>query len=226
MRPGATGPTRLLAGLTLVAALLSPGASAATAPGSTDVESSLSTQELLDRAGHDAVPFSPELAAVSCPIERGPLKEGSDADRLKVSTTVSATSIYYLRGRPKPTSYPTNNRIYPYEDRTWQITSVYLTQYKLEADGDLHLVLADSSGRTLVAEMPYGSCVPTSSRWKTAIATARTTFTRSYSPTTSWKYTHRLINITGLGFFDVPHGQTGAAPSGIELHPVTGITLR
>jgi hypothetical protein len=27
-------------------------------------------------------------------------------------------------------------------------------------------------------------------------------------------------NITGVGFFDIPHGQTGVAPNAIELHPV------
>jgi hypothetical protein len=26
--------------------------------------------------------------------------------------------------------------------------------------------------------------------------------------------------VTGVGFFDFPHGQTGVAPNAIELHPV------
>jgi hypothetical protein len=26
--------------------------------------------------------------------------------------------------------------------------------------------------------------------------------------------------VTGVGFFDIIHGQTGVAPNGIELHPV------
>jgi hypothetical protein len=34
------------------------------------------------------------------------VKEGSDADRYKVSATVSYTSVYYLRARPKPSYYP------------------------------------------------------------------------------------------------------------------------
>jgi hypothetical protein len=28
--------------------------------------------------------------------------------------------------------------------------------------------------------------------------------------------------ITGVGFFDYQHGQTGVAPNAIELHPVIG----
>ena len=31
------------------------------------------------------------------------------------------------------------------------------------------------------------------------------------------------IVVTGIGFFDFLHGQTGAAPNGIELHPVLNI---
>ena len=33
------------------------------------------------------------------------------------------------------------------------------------------------------------------------------------------------IIVTGVGFFDFLHGQTGAAPNGIELHPVLKIEL-
>ncbi len=66
------------------------------------------------------------------------MKEGSDASRFSVSTTVTATSIAYLGSRAKPSSYPTNNRIAPYELKTWQLRA-YLTQYKMESDGDLHL---------------------------------------------------------------------------------------
>ena len=30
----------------------------------------------------------------------------------------------------------------------------------------------------------------------------------------------RNVTITGIGFWDLIHGQTGVAPNGIELHPV------
>jgi len=33
------------------------------------------------------------------------------------------------------------------------------------------------------------------------------------------------VIVTGVGFFDSPRGQTGAAPNGIELHPVLKIQL-
>lgn len=208
----------------LPAALLGTLALGALAAAPTGITTSaqpqqLSLQQILDRAGQDGLPFDPQLAAVSCPVERGPVKQGSDADRYKVSTTVNPVSVYYLRGRPKPTSYPRNNRIAPYELHTYAVTAL-LKQYKVEPDGDIHLIIKDSSGRSMIAELPYVSCVPTTSRWRTQISTARSTFIHTYPVTTSWRYTSRSVTLRGLAFFDVLHGQTGVAPNGIELHPV------
>ena len=137
--------------------------------------------------GGVGLPFNPLLVSVSCPVERGPVKEGADADRFKVSTTVTTTSIAYLRARPKPASYPRNNRIAPNELHTWQLNAV-LTRYKQESDGDIHLVLKDASGRAMIAEIPNPGCVPTTSRWKNQIGTARAAFTHTFSVSTSWHY--------------------------------------
>lgn len=177
-----------------------------------------SLQKLLDGAGQD-LPFNPQLAAISCPYERGPVKEGSDADRFRVSTTVTHVSVFYLRTRPKPSTYPRDRRVTAAELHTYQVTA-YLTQYKEESDGDVHLVLKDAAGRSMIAEMPYRPCVPSTSRWRSAIASARYSFTQQYRLTTSWHYVHRLVDVRGIGFMDVRHGQTGVAPNGVELHPV------
>lgn len=209
----------LLTAPLLVTALLAPSGTSPAGP-STDP----SVQSLLDSAGQEGVPFSPSLASVSCPVERGPVKEGADADRSKVSTTVVRTSIAYLVIRPKPSSYPKNNRIAPYELKTWQIDAV-LTQYKQEADGDLHLIVRDSANRTMIAEIPYPSCVPTASRWKSLITSARSTFTHSYATSTSWHTANRSITLRGLVLFDPLHGQTGVAKNGIELHPAIGVAF-
>lgn len=206
-----TGVGLVLAGLAAVG-----GASQQTRAGD-DV------QALLDRSSVD-LSFDPQLAAVSCPYERGPVKEGSDSDRYRVSTTVVSTSIATLRGKARPASYPRTRRVGGPELRTFQVHA-YLTQYKLEADGDIHLVLKDSSGRNMIAEIPLGGCVPLASRWKSSMATARARFASTFHPTTSWHYVHQAITVRGIGFFDPPHGQTGAAKNGIELHPVTGVSF-
>jgi hypothetical protein len=42
-------------------------------------------------------------------------------------------------------------------------------------------------------------------------------------PTSSWQSLGAVVLISGVGFWDFPHGQTGAARNYAELHPVTGI---
>ena len=200
------------------AALLVTGALTTPMAGSAHPVPAQSLQSLLDSPQVD-LPLVPQLAAVSCPVERGPVKEGADADRFKVSTSVVRTTVAYLRSRPKPTSYPKTRRVTAAELHTYQVTA-YLTQYKIESDGDIHLVLKDAPGHSMIAEIPFGSCVPSASRWRAAIAQTRNTFTAAHHATTSWHYLHQLIDLRGIGFMDPPHGQTGAAPNGLELHPV------
>ena len=169
-------------------------------------------------------PAQPSLAS-SCGAWRWPVKTGSDADRFKVSKTVDLTSIKHLVGLTAPSSFPDyyqKHRFRGAERHTWQLTA-RLTQFRLEDDGDIHLVLKDSSGRHMIAEIPRPGCVANSSRWKAAIKAARANFTRRYQVTTSWHHVHRTIIIRGLGFFDEIHDVTGQARNGIELHPVTGL---
>jgi hypothetical protein len=203
----------------LAAAVLGTGLlTTVLAPASPRQVAAPSMQQLLDQAGHD-LPFVPQLASVSCPVERGPVKEGADADRNRVSSTLVNTSVAALRTRPKPSTYPKNNRVTTTEFHIWAVTA-YLTQYKQESDGDIHLVIKDSAGRSMIAELPYGSCVPSTSRWRTAILSARSTFGHTYAVSTSWHYVHRLVDLHGVGYMDPLHGQTGVAPNGVELHPV------
>jgi hypothetical protein len=215
---------RLVPALAAIAIAIVTGAAETPAALPADRGRTASLQALLDSPWLD-LPFNPQLASVSCPVERGPVKEGSDADRYKVLTTVTKVSVAYLRGRAKPSSYPRNNRVTSTELHTYQVTA-YLTQYKQEADGDFHLVLKDSSGRSVIAEIPYGTCVPTASRWNSKIGSARYTFAHRYSVTTSWHYVHRLVDVRGIGFIDTLHGQTGVAPNGVELHPVIYVYFR
>jgi hypothetical protein len=164
------------------------------------------------------------ILASGCGVERWPVKTGTDADRFKVNTTPISTTIQYLGSRAKPSSYPTSHRVTTYELHTYQVKAT-VTQYKVEADSDIHLVLKDSAGRSMIAEIPKPTCVGSTSRWRTSIASARTTWTSHYTTTTSWHYLHRSVTLRGLGFFDVPHGQTGRAPNAIELHPVIYVHL-
>jgi hypothetical protein len=97
-----------------------------------------------------------------------------------------------------------------------------LKEFKQEADSDFHLVLTDGTN-TMIAEIPDPACVHGSSPFLAGIANARKEFTAKYSPGDYWQVANVPVVVTGVGFFDTPHGQTGVAPNAIELHPVTDI---
>jgi hypothetical protein len=166
-------------------------------------------------------------AATSCGIWRWPVKTGSDADRRKVNQTVVDTTISYLRARTAPSSFAgfQDRRFRGAERHTYRLRA-RLTQFRLEDDGDIHLVLQNSSGKDMIAEIPRPGCVARSSLWRSAIRAVRSRFTDHYPVSTSWHHLNRRISIVGIGFFDEIHNVTGQAPNGIELHPVTGIRFR
>jgi hypothetical protein len=181
-----------------------------------------------------AVPASAAPAAVpgiraapSCGVWRWPVKTGSDADRRTVNKTVVDTTIRRLRARTAPSSFAghQNRRFRGAERHTYRLRA-RLTQFRLEDDGDIHLVLQNRSGKDMIAEIPRPGCVARSSLWKKAIRATRFRFTNHYRVTSSWHFVNRRIRIRGLGFFDEVHNVTGQAPNGIELHPVTRIRFR
>lgn len=128
------------------------------------------------------------------------------------------------RRTPRPQdapSLPSNNRIRPTELTEYVIAGT-LTGYKSESDGDIHLVISNSAGRTIIAEIPDTRCV-VATQFKTEIANVRKQFLARYTPTSIMKNPRRPIRVRGIGFFDYRRGQTGVAPNRIELHPVLGL---
>jgi hypothetical protein len=98
-----------------------------------------------------------------------------------------------------------------------------------EADHDIHVVIADPGDRqkTMITEIVDPGCLgAVASPDLSALQRVRETYARSYSPPPGEKYWPKpgdLIEITGVGFFDFEHGQSGVAPNEIELHPVLDI---
>jgi hypothetical protein len=97
-------------------------------------------------------------------------------------------------------------------------------EYKPEADEDFHIVIADveDPNKTMLAEIPSpdcdGSCASGhAEEFRKARAVIMGLGDQQAPPVT--------LVVTGVGFFDFLHGQTGAAPSGIELHPVLKVEL-
>jgi len=164
------------------------------------------------------------LAVRNCGTERWPVKTGTDSLRSQVNTHAHDATIRYLTRRPQPASRPQASRAAPYELRTYRLRT-RLIEYVREADGDDHLVLRDSHGRTMIAEIPDPGCVGSISPFAAGIRRARRHMNAAFDVTSSFKHTHRRVTVRGVAFFDFSHGQTGRAANNIELHPVTGLAI-
>ena len=159
----------------------------------------------------------------SCGVERWSVKTGTDADVGLINLqSPTQTTIASLVSLPASATLPSNNRIQPTETTVFQLQAT-LIEYKLEADSDYHLILSDGSGHTMISEMASPSCVGSSSRLLSGIENARSEFDARYTPTDSFQTANVPVTITGVGFFDFFHSQTGVAPNAIELHPVLDI---
>ena len=169
--------------------------------------------------------FSAPGAFAQCGVERWSVKTGTDPDAPGVNlSTYISTNIYNMWSSTRPSSLPANNRVAPREMNQYRITGT-LTKYKRETDSDYHLVIQDSSGRTMIIEIPSPNCVGAGSPFITGIRNARNEFDAKLTATTSFKSVSAPIAVRGVGFWDFLHGQTGVAPNGIEIHPVLDIAF-
>ena len=73
-----------------------------------------------------------------------------------------------------------------------------MLRVKQEADSDYHLVLSDSGGRTMIAEIPSPSCIG-SSPFLPSIRYVRSKFTAAYHPTDFWSRPNVSVQVTGVG---------------------------
>lgn len=166
---------------------------------------------------------NPHSRSGSCGVERWSVKTGTDADVGLINLhSTTQTTIAALAALPAPSTLPANNRIQPTETTVFQLHDT-LIEYKLESDSDYHLVLGDGSGNTMIGEIPDPACVGSSSPLLPGIGQARSQFDARYTPTDSFQTANVPVAVTGVGFFDFLHGQTGVAPNGIELHAVLDV---
>jgi hypothetical protein len=174
--------------------------------------------------------FSAQLEAQQhCGKERWSVKTGTDSDAGSVSLgSPQSTTITQLIALTPPNPIPAANRFAPTE-KTVFVVNATLTDYKLEGgpkgDSDYHLVLKDDQGHTMIAEIPFPGCVGAGSPFAAQIANARAEFDGHFTATTSFQTADVPVQVTGVGFFDFAHGQHGAAPNIIELHPVLDISF-
>jgi len=156
-----------------------------------------------------------------CGVERWPVKTGTDADAGQVSLSPVQTTIAQMVSLQAPANPPNSNRVVPTELTNFTIHAT-LTEFKLETDNDYHLVVSDGT-RTMIVEIPNPGCVGSGSPFRPQISQARAKFDSHYVAGASFQSVSVAVTVTGIGFFDRLHHQTGVAPNGIELHPVLNI---
>ncbi len=162
-----------------------------------------------------------------CGTERWSVKTLSDQDADKVSAQRANQTVHWLVSQAPPPTRPADNRISPIETTTF-VVQARLLGFKRETDQDIHIVLGDQNFReTMIAEIPNFRCDGVcSSKAANLIRQAGTDFVHHCGvPTSGLKKLTKpfLVHVTGVGFFDFKHNQTGVAKNAIELHPVLRI---
>jgi hypothetical protein len=98
-----------------------------------------------------------------------------------------------------------------------------ITVKRNESDEDYHLILVDGN-ESMIGEVPDPTCP----------VAATSAHLGEFIASRNWVSTHiglitfdvvniPLVEVTGVAFVDVPHGQTGEAPNHMEIHPILNI---
>jgi hypothetical protein len=157
-----------------------------------------------------------------CGVERWNVKVGRDPAAKTIDlSSPTQMSIAALRGLSRPSSLP-DTRITGVETTVYQVSG-RIIHFKRETDSDYHVVISDDSGNTIIVEIPSPTCA-TRSPWHDSILDVRTEFDEQLGPVSSqFQDVDIPVTITGVGFFDIDHGQPGQvghAPNNFEIHPV------
>lgn len=173
-----------------------------------------------------ALPAQP--CGTHCGVERWKVKTLTDPNHAQVNFTAKATSVFWLVRRDTPSQLPEEDRLAPIETQVFSVKA-RLVGFKKEDDRDIHIVLADldNPAETMVVEIPDSACEGVcSSDHRDEMIQARQSFVdHCGEPLQRFKtlWESLTVDVTGVGFFDRLHGQTGVAGNGVELHPVLEI---
>ena len=159
-----------------------------------------------------------------CGTERWQVKTLSDPDARRVRPTPVATTVESLAALPRPRYLPAYGRAGDTETTIFCVEG-WLKEFTTEADFDIHIIVGglDDTTATIIAEIPDARCSGAcASGYGKLYARARQAFEDRLK---TWTTDTLRLRIMGVGFFDRPHGQYGAAPNNMELHPVLGISF-
>ena len=165
---------------------------------------------------------------ITCGVERWAVKTCYDADTANIDFSyIIPSSVAYQRSLTKPTLPGDNTTRLSSEDTVYSL-DVHLLKCVFESDQDIHVVISTvgNTTETMVAEIVNPECpnIVNTSRYAEFKA-LRDWFISTFAPTTSFKTINADVHLTGVGFFDFLHGQTGIPPNGREIHPILSMTL-
>jgi hypothetical protein len=157
-----------------------------------------------------------------CGVERWPVKTLSDPQAREVDFRPRPATVRYLGSLPAQAGGQDTRG--PLERRTFTVTGRLLS-VKRELDSDYHLILAEG-GATMIAEMPLVGCTA-GAQHRYAMTSARAELERAVGGPVggSWIHPRLSVRVSGVLFFDFPHGQSGHARNYAELHPVLGFRV-
>jgi hypothetical protein len=190
------------------------------------------------------------VAAAQCGGEdRWPVKAAADTGATQVDVGHALPTLLkdlVLLIRPQ---VPSDEVTRLPEERVVRVVDGRLVKFTLESgktgDQDYHLVVSDDtlqfspggsgtqpSAHSFIAEILNPGCIagrkgtdPTPSHFQAQLAAVRDKFNQRFPNITGgWNPANGIaVHITGVEFFDRPHGQTGRALNGLEIHPVLDI---
>lgn len=156
--------------------------------------------------------------ALACGKERWAVKTMTDPDASRVNLAPVAKQVADLTALPAPDA--PLGRV-DGEFTTYQITGT-ITLAKMENDSDIHMVINDDAGNHMIIEASSAGCAQ-GSIVADQIAATRQAVEQAF-PTAAQGGREDGVSVaatvTGVTFFDHPHGQEGAADNQIELHPL------
>jgi hypothetical protein len=177
-------------------------------------------------------------AGLTCGTERWAQKTMTDPEATRIDALGQAganqgvipihTTVHALATLPAVCKPTVPRGAAPEEFHTYQVEAI-ITLAKLESDRDVHLVLRDPlTGDTMIGEVPDPACAAGSivlAKLQEVRKTILTLTKGSLSRNALRRLRGLHVSVIGTGFADFAHGQSGAAPSCRELHPLIGFQV-
>lgn len=170
---------------------------------------------------------------VGCGVQRVLVKQLDDASAPFVHFTPMATTVEHLRTLPVPDGYSKfHDERYDAESQVYSVQA-RLVEWKADADHDFHIVIADpfKGTETMVVEPPDPDCpAMKASGYAVKTEDVRALLVHCFGQPPKTHFVpfppKTLAVLTGVLFFDTVHGERGAPPNGVELHPLLRIQFQ